>query len=164
MSDGLLDKVEKDGYQDSVHQGDNIVNDPSAITDAYERGQKSASGLLDRVEEDVVEEVLTASTDSGLLSPRDKSGSEDSRKEITMGDSLKMIGLVMIIPYFLIMWFDVYLPGELSSYLWLIIIATAGVVWWQLDIKNPLESGGVKMTSSILVVIVTFLLFFLLYS
>jgi len=158
MSDGLLDKVEKDGYQDSVHQGDNIVNDPSAIIDAYERGQKSASGLLDRVEEDVVEEVLTASTDSGLLSPRYKSGSEDSRKEITMGDSLKMIGLVMIIPYFLIMWFDVYLPGELSSYLWLIIIATAGVVWWQLDIKNPLESGGVKMTSSIIVVIVTFLL------
>ena len=64
MSDGLLDKVEKDGYQDSVHQGDNIVNDPSAIIDAYERGLKSTSGLLDRVEEDVVEEVLTASTDS----------------------------------------------------------------------------------------------------
>ena len=57
MSDGLLDKVEKDGYQDSVHQGDNIVNDPSAIIDAYERGQKKASGLLDRVEEEVVEEV-----------------------------------------------------------------------------------------------------------
>lgn len=75
-----------------------------------------------------------------------------------MTDSLKMIGLVMIIPYFLIMWFDVYLPGELSSYLWLIIIATAGIVWWQLDIGNPLESGGVKMTSSVLVVVVTFLL------
>ena len=157
MSDGLLDKVDKDNYQDSVHQGDNIVNDPSAIIDAYERGQKSTSGLLDRVEEDVVDEVLSTSTDAGLLS-RGKSDSEDSSKEITMTDSLKMIGLVMILPYFLIMWFDVYLPGELSSYLWLIIIATAGIVWWQLDIRNPLESGGVKMTSSVLVVIVTFLL------
>ena len=121
-----------------------------------------SGGLLDRVEEDeqvdqVIEEVLTASTDAGLLS-REKSDSVPSNKEITMVDSLKMIGLVMILPYFLIMWFDVYLPGELSSYLWLIIIATAGIVWWQLDIKNPLESGGVKMTSSVIVVAVTFLL------
>ena len=121
-----------------------------------------SGGLLDRVEEDeqvdqVIEEVLTASTDAGLLS-REKSDSVPSNKEITMADSLKMIGLVMILPYFLIMWFDVYLPGELSSYLWLIIIATAGIVWWQLDIKNPLESGGVKMTSSVIVVAVTFLL------
>ena len=121
-----------------------------------------SGGLLDRVEEDeqaeeVIEEVITSSADPGLLS-REESDSEDSSKEITMADSLKMIGLVMIIPYFLIMWFDVYLPGELSSYLWLIIIATAGIVWWQLDIKNPLESGGVKMTSSVLVVAVTFLL------
>ena len=89
-----------------------------------------SGGLLDRVEEDeqaeeVIEEVITSSADPGLLS-REESDSEDSSKEITMADSLKMIGLVMIIPYFLIMWFDVYLPGELSSYLWLIIIATAG--------------------------------------
>ncbi len=121
-----------------------------------------SGGLLDRVEEDeqvdqVIEEVLTASTDAGLLS-REKSDSIPSNKEITMADSLKMIGLVMILPYFLIMWFDVYLPGELSSYLWLIIIATAGIVWWLLDIRNPLESGGVKMTSSVIVVAVTFLL------
>tara|TARA_Y100000589_G_scaffold330058_1_gene378548 strand:+ start:192 stop:1436 length:1245 start_codon:yes stop_codon:yes gene_type:complete len=121
-----------------------------------------SGGLLDRVEEDeqvdqVIEEVLTASTDAGLLS-REKSDSVPSNKEITMADSLKMIGLVMILPYFLIMWFDVYLPGELSSYLWLIIIATAGIVWWLLDIRNPLESGGVKMTSSVIVVAVTFLL------
>ena len=64
-----------------------------------------SGGLLDRVEEDeqveeVIEEVLSASTDAGLLS-REKSVSEDSSKEITMTDSLKMIGLVMIIPYFL---------------------------------------------------------------
>jgi len=121
-----------------------------------------SGGLLDRVEEDeqveeVIEEVISASTDAGLLS-REKSGSEDSSTEITMTDSLKMIGLVMIIPYFLIMWFDVYFPFSMSSYLWLIIIATAGIVWWQLDIGNPLESGGVKMTSSVLVVVVTFLL------
>ena len=127
-----------------MHQGDNIVNDPSRL-----KKREQA--------EEVIEEVITSSADPGLLS-REESDSEDSSKEITMADSLKMIGLVMIIPYFLIMWFDVYLPGELSSYLWLIIIATAGIVWWQLDIKNPLESGGVKMTSSVLVVAVTFLL------
>ncbi len=121
-----------------------------------------SGGLLDRVEEDeqeeeVIEEVLSASTDAGLLS-REKTNSGDSSTDITMADSLKMIGLVMILPYFLIMWFDVYFPFAMSSYLWLIIIATAGIVWWQLDIRNPLESGGVKMTSSVLVVIVTFLL------
>ena len=121
-----------------------------------------SGGLLDRVEEDeeaeeVVEEVLAASPEAGLLS-REKSDSDDEGTEITMTDSLKMIGLVMILPYFLIMWFDVYLPFSMSSYLWLIIIATAGIVWWQLDIRNPLESGGVKMTSSVIVVVVTFLL------
>jgi len=121
-----------------------------------------SGGLLDRVEDEEgadepVEAAEVASTDGGLLS-REKSGSSGSSSEITMADSLKMIGLVMILPFFLIMWFDVYLPFSLSSYMWLIVVATAGIVWWQLDIGNPLESGGVKMTSSFIVVIVTFLL------
>ena len=121
-----------------------------------------SGGLLDRVEDEEeadepVEAVEAASIDGGLLS-REKSGSSGSSSEITMADSLKMIGLVMVLPFFLIMWFDVYLPFSLSSYLWLVVVVTAGIVWWQLDIGNPLESGGVKMTSSIIVVIVTFLL------
>ena len=116
-----------------------------------------SGGLLDRVEEDVdaeesVEEVETESTDSGLLS-REKSGSDESSSELTMVDSLKMIGLVMVLPYFLIMWFDAYFPFSLSSYLPMIIIATGGIVWWQLDIRNPLESGVIKMMSSVIVVV-----------
>lgn len=117
-----------------------------------------SGGLLDRVEEEVdteetvIEEVETESTDSGLLS-REKSGSDESSSEITMVDSLKMIGLVMVLPYFLIMWFDAYFPFSLSSYLPMIIIATGGIVWWQLDIRNPLESGAIKMMSSVIVVV-----------
>ena len=42
---GLLDKANKvagdEKYQDSVHQGNNIVNDPDAIINAYEKGKKS---------------------------------------------------------------------------------------------------------------------------
>ncbi|HJM66539.1 MAG TPA: hypothetical protein QF555_03230, partial [Candidatus Thalassarchaeaceae archaeon] len=101
-----------------------------------------SGGLLDRVEDEEeadepVEAVETASIDGGLLS-REKSGSSGSSSEITMADSLKMIGLVMILPFFLIMWFDVYFPFSLSSYMWLIVVATAGIAWWQLDIGNPL--------------------------
>ena len=42
---GLLDKANKvaGDYQDSVHQGDNVVNDPDAIINAYERGKKSVT-------------------------------------------------------------------------------------------------------------------------
>jgi thiol-disulfide isomerase/thioredoxin len=32
----------KKEYKDSIHQGDNIVNDPDAIIDAYERGKQSS--------------------------------------------------------------------------------------------------------------------------
>ncbi len=66
-----------------------------------------SGGLLDRVEEEVdaeepVEEIETESTDSGLLS-REKSESDESSSELTMVDSLKMIGLVMVLPYFLVL-------------------------------------------------------------
>ena len=116
-----------------------------------------SGGLLDRVEEEAdaeepVEAVETESTDSGLLS-REKSQSDESSSELTMADSLKMIGLVMVLPYFLIMWFDAYLPFSLSSYLPFIIVATGGIVWWQLDIRNPLESGAIRMMSSVIVVV-----------
>ena len=42
---GLLDKANKvaGDYHDSVHQGDNVVNDPEAIINAYERGKKSVT-------------------------------------------------------------------------------------------------------------------------
>ena len=124
-----------------------------------------SGGLLDRVEEEVdaeepVEAVETESTDSGLLS-RAKSESDESSSELTMADSLKMIGLVMVLPYFLIMWFDAYLPFSLSSYLPFIIVATGGIVWWQLDIRNPLESGGIRMMSSVIVVVLVSVLILL---
>ena len=41
MSGGLLEKAKKQQYQDSVHQGDNVVNDPDAIITAYEKGKKA---------------------------------------------------------------------------------------------------------------------------
>ena len=38
----------KNEYNDSIHQGDNIVNDPDAIIDAYERGKQSSSAKSTR--------------------------------------------------------------------------------------------------------------------
>ena len=50
---GLLDKANKvagdEKYQDSVHQGNNIVNDPDAIISAYERGKMSNSESPEKV-------------------------------------------------------------------------------------------------------------------
>ena len=52
---GLLDKANKvagaETYQDSVHQGNNIVNDPDAIINAYEKGKNSGKADVKAVKE-----------------------------------------------------------------------------------------------------------------
>ena len=66
---GLLDKAS--GYSDSVHQGDNVeskvINEPSAIIDAYEKGKSAATsgGLLAKADSDSDDPPTAAARTTG---------------------------------------------------------------------------------------------------
>ncbi|HIF04661.1 MAG TPA: hypothetical protein EYQ80_04500, partial [Candidatus Poseidoniales archaeon] len=83
MTGGLLEKAKEQEYQDSVHQGDNIVNDPDAIISAYERGASSGGG-------------------GGLLSKAESGGEKDpSDKPILLYAAAGSLLVCMALIYFM---------------------------------------------------------------
>ena len=130
---GLLDKANE--YSDSVHQGDNVekkvVNDPSAIIDAYEKGKAAASEKkTPKVE--VTEAILDSPKDPKSNKPKRKlklKTNTKSDQEPIDGVNQKMIfqsvgavGLLVTLGMVFFyggttIWDDLFLPGVLIFWL-----------------------------------------------
>ncbi len=155
MSDGLLDKVDKDGYKDSVHKGDNIVNDPSAIIDAYERGQQSAGGLLDRVDADSSSDSNDTQSDvmaENLSHDNSSNTSANSILSTDFGGTLIGIFVAIILPFFIVMW------AGMNAAMPLVIIGGVAIAWFLLGLRNPMDQGTSAIISGSSVIFVAVML------
>jgi hypothetical protein len=127
---GLLDKANE--YSDSVHQGDNVsqkvVNEPSAIIDAYEKG-KQAGNKESKTSKPAkaIEAKLEPETFSGF----EKSSSADDKIQKSLFQSAGVVGLLATLGMVFFyggttFWDDLFIPGIL--------------VWWLVFNGHDLKS------------------------
>ena len=98
---GLLDKANKaaDKYQDSVHQGDNIVNDPDAIISAYEKGKQASDEKTVKTQTVKVKEKKTVTTVGLLESNNNASGLNVTALKFQIGAVVGFL-ITMILVFF----------------------------------------------------------------
>jgi hypothetical protein len=139
MSGGLLEKAKKQEYQDSVHQGDNIVNDPDAIIKAYEKGKKSGSS-----------DDVDAAADA-VIESKPSPKSDSANTPILMYAAIASLLVSMVL---LFMLSD--LPDFSGFAVLLIFIASFAVAW--LHVKNERNSGEKPTAMQVSALVVAYLL------
>ena len=85
---------------------------------------------------------------------------ESERSSITLGKIISVLGLGMILPLLILMWFGVYIDIISITILTpLVILASLVFVWWRLEVGRPNFMGGSGInTTPAAVVIVTFII------
>lgn len=127
---GLLDKANE--YSDSVHQGDNVaqkvVNEPSAIIDAYEKG-KQAGNKDSKTSEPA--EAIEATLEPESFSGFEKPPNADDKFQKSLFQSAGVAGLLATLGMVFFyggttIWDDLFIPGIL--------------VWWLVFNGHDLKS------------------------
>ena len=116
-----------------------------------------SGGLLDRVEVEADEEPelkVEETTVSEAPISEDVGGSMEG----LLGRTFTAILATIVVPFFLVMWFDEYIPISLNALMPLILLGGAGVSWFWLGLQNPLEQGPTAIMSAAIVVLVALML------
>ncbi|MDP7659189.1 MAG: hypothetical protein QGF77_04495, partial [Candidatus Thalassarchaeaceae archaeon] len=85
---------------------------------------------------------------------------ESERSSITLGKIISVLGIGVILPLLILMWFGVYIDIISITILTpLVILMSLVFVWWRLEVGRPNFMGGSGInTTPAAVVIVTFII------
>ena len=128
---GLLDKANE--YSDSVHQGDNVaqkvVNEPSAIIDAYEKGKQAGSEASKSPEPaEAIEATLEPETFTGFEKSSPDGVDKTQKMLFQSAGVVGLLGTLGMVFFYedTTIWDDLFLPGIL--------------VWWLVFNGHDLKS------------------------